>query len=76
MKLRRFILLLMVQCALGFAYCQDSIFTYQCDFEDPTEHENWEVNAGTRGEQCANKWYFGKLGSNGGDCGFFCVERW
>ena len=71
MKLRRFILLLMVQCALGFAYCQDSIFTYQCDFEDPTEHENWEVNAGPRGAQCANKWYFGKLGSNGGDCGFF-----
>ena len=61
----------MVQCALGFAYCQDSIFTYQCEFEDPVEREKWVLNAGNQGEKSVNKWYFGRPGSNGGDYGLF-----
>ena len=69
--LRRFILLLILQCVFGFAYCQDSIFTYQCDFEDVVEREKWEDNAGPKGAECANKWYFGRPGANGGDYGLF-----
>ena len=69
--LRRFILLLMVQCAFCFAYCQDSIFTYQCEFEDPVEREKWVLNAGNQGGQSVNKWYIGRPGSNGGDYGLF-----
>ena len=68
---RKFILLLIVQCAMCVVYCQTSSTIYQCDFENSTEHANWQRNAGTQGEQCANKWYFGKAGSNGGDCGLF-----
>ena len=70
--LRKFILLLIVQCVACVAYCQgDSIFTYQCDFEDPVEHGKWDRNSGPRGEDCVNQWYFGKPGANGGDYGLF-----
>ena len=69
--LRRFILLLILQCVFGFAYCQDSIFTYQCDFEDATERGLWERNVGNQGKTALNKWYFGKPGANGGDYGLF-----
>lgn len=69
---RKFILLLIVQCAVCVAYC-DSIFTYQCDFEDVVEREKWEenLNAGPKGKECANQWYLGRPGANGGDYGLF-----
>ncbi len=72
--LRKFFLLLIVQCVVCITYCQnDSIFTYQCDFEDEVERKKWNenLNAGPRGQECANKWYLGKPGANGGDHGLF-----
>lgn len=70
--MKKYLLLLVVHCALCIAHCQNSgVITYQCDFEDSAEHANWQVNAGNQGAQCANKWYFGKPGSNGGDYGLF-----
>lgn len=59
--------------AIGFGciYAQTSNIVYQCDFENPLEHAKWERNAGNQGPKCANKWYFGKPGSNGGDYGLF-----
>ena len=70
--MKKYLLLLVVHCALCIAHCQNSgVITYQCDFEDSAEHANWQVNAGNQGAQCVNKWYFGKPGSNGGDYGLF-----
>jgi hypothetical protein len=70
--MKRYILLLILCFALGFAHSQnDSIITYQCDFEDSNERDMWMRNAGPNGPKCANQWYFGKLGSNGGDYGLF-----
>lgn len=70
--MKKYLLLLVVHCALCIAHCQNSgVITYQCDFEDSAEHANWQDNAGNQGAQCANKWYFGKPGSNGGDYGLF-----
>ena len=70
--MKKYLLLLVVHCVLCIAHCQNSgVITYQCDFEDSAEHANWQVNAGNQGAQCANKWYFGKPGSNGGDYGLF-----
>lgn len=70
--MKKYLLLLVVHCALCIAHCQNSgVITYQCDFEDSAEHANWQVNVGNQGAQCVNKWYFGKPGSNGGDYGLF-----
>lgn len=44
---------------------------YQTDFEDETENAEWRLNTGNRGPICANRWYFGKPGANGGDVGLF-----
>lgn len=44
---------------------------YQTDFEDKSEQEMWELNTGVLGEECVNKWYFGKPGANRGDVGLF-----
>jgi hypothetical protein len=44
---------------------------YQTDFEDLSEQEKWTLNTGTLGEDCVNKWYFGKPGANRGDVGLF-----
>ncbi len=46
---------------------------YQTDFEDEAERNNaaWHLNTGNRGPVCANKWYFGKPGANGGENGLF-----
>ena len=68
--MKKYILLLFAYCTLGFVHSQnDSIITYQCDFEDLAEHEKWEINAGPNGSMCANQWYFGRPGANGGDYG-------
>ena len=48
----------------------DSII-YQCDFESPSQHEGWWLNAGNQGLQCVNQWNIGAAGSNGGDYGLF-----
>ena len=45
--------------------------SYETDFEDPEELKNWELNRGPLGSECANKWYFGELGENGGETGLF-----
>lgn len=71
--MKKIFLLLVVHCAFCIVHLQaqvDSII-YQCDFEDPTEYAKWEENAGNQGASCANKWYFGKPGSNGGEAGLF-----
>lgn len=68
--LRRFLLTLSCVFAVC-SFAQTGNIVYQCDFEDPAEHTNWQVNVGNQGSQCANKWYFGKSGSNGGDYGLF-----
>ena len=44
---------------------------YQTDFESQSERDNWSLNTGTLGEQCVNKWYWGKPGANRGDMGLF-----
>ena len=69
--LRKFILLLVLLCVTCVAYCQSSVFTYQCDFEDADERAMWDRNSGPRGKDCANQWYFGKPGANGGDYGLY-----
>lgn len=70
--MKRYILLLIACFALALVHSQtDSIITYQCDFEDLNERDMWMRNAGPNGPKCANQWYFGKPGSNGGDYGLF-----
>lgn len=64
-------LLLFALLTMSSVIWSQSSFIYQCDFEDPTEHANWQLNVGNNGPKCANKWYFGKTGSNGGDYGMF-----
>lgn len=44
---------------------------YQTDFEDEAEQSNWFCNYGPVGDLCANKWFFGKPGANGGEVGLF-----
>jgi hypothetical protein len=44
---------------------------YQCDFEDTNEYVKWKRNTGPLGNDCANKWYFGKPGANGGEAGLY-----
>lgn len=44
---------------------------YQTDFEDEEEREKWKKNTGVLGPECANRWFWGSLGSNGGDYGLF-----
>lgn len=47
---------------------------YQTDFEDSSEWNNWELNRGIFGPECANKWYFGKPGANEGEAGLYVSE--
>ena len=49
-----------------------SITSYTCDFEDPTENAQWVLNSGPKASGCYNQWYvgaaggaFGLAGSNG-----------
>ena len=51
------------------AYSQND--SYYCDFEDQNEHHAWVLNVGKDGENCANKWYIGQPGSNGGVNGLY-----
>ena len=44
---------------------------FQTDFEDTADYVNWELNTGSQGKKCANKWFFGKPGANLGDAGLF-----
>ena len=44
---------------------------YQTDFEDISEHKNWVLNSGPRGEKCPNRWFFGAAGANNGTAGLF-----
>ena len=70
--MKKYILLLFAYCTLGFVHSQnDSIITYQCDFEDLAEHEKWEINAGPNGSKCPNRWFLGRPGANGGEYGLF-----
>ena len=48
----------------GVAHAQGD--TYYCDFEDENENLTWVLNDGFDGESCANKWYIGVPGNNGG----------
>lgn len=73
-NMKKYILLLIVCCLLGFVHSQnDSIITYQCDFEDLAEREKWmeNVNAGPNGPKCPNRWFLGRPGANGGEYGLF-----
>ena len=49
-----------------YRYISDQ-HSHQCDFEDADERAMWDRNSGPKGKDCANQWYFGKLGANGGD---------
>lgn len=44
---------------------------YQTDFEDEEERKEWILNPSAPGYECANQWYWGKLGANVGDYGLF-----
>lgn len=44
---------------------------YQTDFEDISEHKNWVLNSGPKGEKCPNRWFFGAAGANNGTAGLF-----
>ena len=69
--MKRLFLLSIVCCFAIFSYSQTENIIYQCDFENVSEHNNWELNVGNQGKVAPNKWYFGKSGSNGGDYGLF-----
>ncbi|MBR5190277.1 MAG: PKD domain-containing protein [Paludibacteraceae bacterium] len=47
------------------------VIGYQCDFEDSTEVSLWNLNIGSQGESCVNKWYVGKPGAHTGGAGLF-----
>ena len=68
-----FFLSLLINCSL-FAQTIVTPTGYQTDFEDEVERldtARWKLNAGARGDKCANKWYWGKPGANEGEYGLF-----
>lgn len=44
---------------------------YHCDFEDPTELTNWQLNSGKQGPTLANKWFVGSATNNGGSMSLY-----
>lgn len=36
---------------------------YQCDFENPADVAQWQLNVGAQGPQCINHWYVGEEGN-------------
>ena len=69
--MKRLFLLLIAFCVFCIVHCQTDSIVYQCDFELFEQHESWEINVGSQGQQCVNKWNIGVAGSNGGDYGLF-----
>lgn len=66
-----FLFYLLLNCSL-FAQTIVTPTGYQTDFEDAFERDScWLLNAGPRGNKCANKWYWGKPGANDGEYGLF-----
>lgn len=74
MKLLNKILFLSIIVVFANSLLAQTIVTSKCyetDFEDDSEWQNWELNRGPLGSECANKWYFGKLGTNRGQRGLY-----
>ena len=74
MKTLNKILLLFVLLLLHttlFAQTIESSIGFQTDFEDEEERGKWILNPGLYGSKCANQWFWGSLGANGGDYGLF-----
>ena len=67
MSCKKILLFLFVSFALNLAYSQTLKVPYQFGFEegDP-EINNWKLNAGVRGEYCADQWVVGDLEYNEG----------
>lgn len=55
------VVLLSFVCALR----AQTITSYSCDFENPSENAQWVLNAGNKAPQCNNHWYIGAAGSFG-----------
>ena len=62
--MRRSLLIILVSMVCTLAWGQ-TLTSYTCDFENPQELQNWVVNAGSRGQTSANRWYRGAAGSFG-----------
>ena len=58
-------------CNVLFAETLISSIGFQTDFEDEEERAKWILNSTVEGYDCANKWFWGNLGANGGDYGLF-----
>lgn len=62
------VILLMVINILSFSIHSQS---YSCEFEDDKENSRWVLNTGKDGSNCANRWYIGAPGNNGGAKGLY-----
>lgn len=58
LKYRLYILLFLLSLLLPVA----AQVVYECDFEDQTERDQWQLNVGNRANRCENWWYMGELG--------------
>lgn len=68
-------LLIVVICLLPISVVAQVV--YQCDFEDATERNQWNLNPGPRSDRCENKWYIGSAGdySMGGHYGLYVAAQ-
>lgn len=59
---KKLFVLLMLQCALCMLHSQIIHVPYQYGFEnDDPEEDNWELNIGSRGRYCNDRWVIGNL---------------
>lgn len=65
------IAILVVLLIFSVLHLQSQVIGYQCSFEDESERSLWSLNIGNQGENCVNKWYFGKPGAKDGEYGLF-----
>lgn len=74
MKKIKISLLLISLCVFTNILCAETVEStmgFVTDFEDQEEREKWVLNTGVLGPECANKWFWGKLGASSGDNGLF-----
>ena len=67
MSYKKVLLLLLVYCAFCITHAQVLKVPYQFGFEEgDSEINNWQLNLGSRGKYCADKWTVGNLEFNEG----------
>ena len=65
------LIVLLLSNNILFSATIESSIGFQSDFEDSSEREKWHLNTGAFGSECANQWYWGKVGANGGEHGLY-----